>query len=606
MRVVLFCQNAYAYGILAPIRTILQEQKHHYLWYISEKLLNDFPFKEENYTVSILDLQLYGSDVIFVPGNEVPYFIRGLKVQIFHGLAGEKKGHFRIRHYFDLYLTQGPYFTAKFNELKKIHKDFEVIETGWPKLDVYSSEKNKYDFEKKAILEQFKTDRIILYAPTFSPSLTSAPFLLKEIKDLAVRTGSVVYIKFHDLMHEKWIAAYKKLADEIPNVIFKEDRNIVKCLLQADILISDTSSVIYEFILLDKPVISFRNISENVLWDNSNSYTDLYQKVLKNLESDPFAPERAYINMQFHPYQDGRSAQRMVDAAKDHIETHGVPEKRKLSLWRRLKINFTFGGPIKNPFQGKRLNKISAVLITYNEDIHINAVLENLKFADEIIVVDSHSTDGTIEKIRQHPNVTLILRPFVNYTDQKTFALEQATHDWVLFLDADERVPDNLRNEIMHTVNSGRPTADAYFFYRTFMFKNKILRFSGWQKDKNYRLFKKSKVHFTQDRIVHETLVVDGRSEILKNRLIHYSYKDYGDYKGKMIKYGKMKAVEELDKDYAPNLYHFIIRPLYKFLNHYIFRLGILDGKKGIIICYLNALGVYSRYKELKRLRSKQ
>src|SRR5690606_12410605 len=191
---------------------------------------------------------------------------------------------------------------------------------------------------------------------------------------------------------------------------------------------------------------------------NSNSYTDLYKKVLKNLESAPYASERTYIKMQLHPYQDGRSAQRMVDAAKDHIKTHGVPEKRKLSLWRRLKINFTFGRPIKNPFQGERINRISAVLITFNEDIHINAVLENLKFADEIIVVDSHSTDGTIEKIRQHPNVTLILRPFVNYTDQKTFALEQATHDWVLFLDADERVPDNLRNEIMHTVNSGRPT----------------------------------------------------------------------------------------------------------------------------------------------------
>lgn len=604
MRTILFCQNVLDYDVLTPIKDVLQREKHHYLWYIPEKLLDGFPFKEENYTVSVLDLQLYGSDAIFVPGNEVPYFIRGLKIQIFHGLAGEKKGHFRIRHYFDLYLTQGPYFTQKFNELKKIHKNFEVIETGWPKLDIFSSEKNKYDFEKKAILDQFDTDKIILYAPTFSPSLTSAPFLLKEIKNLAERTGYVVFIKFHDLMHEKWIEAYKKLADEIPNVIFKEDKNIVKCLLQADILISDTSSVIYEFILLDKPVISFRNISKNVLWDNSISYTDLYKKVLKNLQSDPFATERTYINMQFHPYRDGQSAQRMIDTAKDFIKTHGVPEKRELSWDRRFKINSTYGKPIKDPFQGEIINKISAVLITFNEDMHINAVLENLKFADEIIVVDSNSTDGTIAKIRQHPDVTLILRPFVNYTDQKTFALEQATHDWVLFLDADERVPDDLRDEIMHTVNSDQSTADAYFFYRTFMFKNKILRFSGWQRDKNYRLFKKNRVHFTQDRIVHETLVVDGKSDILKNRLIHYSYKDYEDYKGKMIKYGRMKAIEELDKDYDPNLYHFIFRPFYKFLNHYIFRLGILDGKKGITICYLNALGVYSRYKELKRLRS--
>jgi len=417
MRIILFCQNTYAFGILAPIRDVLLEQKHHYLWYIPEKLLNDFPFKEENYTVSILDLQLYGSDAIFVPGNEVPYFIRGLKIQIFHGWAGTKKGRIGIKHYFDLYLTQGPYFTKKFKELKKIHKNFEVIETGWPKLDIFSRERNKYDFEKKAILEQFKTDKIILYAPTFSPSSTSAPFLLKEIKHLAEQTGYVIFIKFHDLMDKKWIEAYKKLADEIPNIVFKEDTNIVKYLLQADILISDTSSVIYECILLDKPVITFRNISKNALWDNSSSYTGLYKKVLKNLQSDPFATERAYINMHFHPYRDGRSAQRMVDSVKDFIKTHGVPERRELSWGRRFKINSTYGKPMKDPFQGERTNKISAVLITFNENMHIDAVLENLKFADEIIVVDSNSTDGTIAKIRQRPDVTLILRPFVNYTD---------------------------------------------------------------------------------------------------------------------------------------------------------------------------------------------
>ncbi|MCM4165608.1 MULTISPECIES: CDP-glycerol glycerophosphotransferase family protein [unclassified Arenibacter] len=604
MKVILFCQNAYAFGILVPIRDVLIEQGHGFLWYISGKLLDNFPYKDDNYTLSTLDLQRYESDAIFVPGNEVPYYIRGLKVQVFHGLAGEKKGHFRIRHYFDLYLTQGPYFTDKFNELKKVHKNFDVIETGWPKLDVYSTEKNRYDFEKKAILQQFNTDKIVLFAPTFSPSLTSAPYLLKEIRNLAETTGYVVLIKFHDLMDQKWIKIYKRLSNEIRNVIFKEDKNIIKLLLQADILVSDTSSVIYEFILLNKPVITFKNISDRVLWDNSNSYTGLTEKVLDNFHSDAYAAERAYINMQFHPYQDGKSALRMVNAVKDYIEIHGVPQERKLSLARRLKINSIFGKPTKNPFVGEKTNKISAVLITYNEDIHINAVLENIKFADEIIVVDSFSKDGTIEKIEQHPHVKLIQRTFVNYTDQKSYALKQATHDWVLFLDADERVPDRLRNEILETINSSKPTADAYYFYRTFMFKDKVLHFSGWQSDKNYRLFRKSKVHFTEDRIVHETLVVDGPSGVLKNKLIHYSYKNYEDYRGKMIKYGQMKAVEEFKKDYDPNYYHFIIRPFYKFFNHYILRLGILDGKKGLIICYLNALGVYSRYKELKRLRN--
>lgn len=112
-------------------------------------------------------------------------------------------------------------------------------------------------------------------------------------------------------------------------------------------MISDTSSVIYEFILLDKPVISYKNIADKVLWDNSKSYTGLTQKVLDNFNLDPHAAERAYINMQFHPYQDGKSALRMVNAVKEYIEIHGVPEERKLSLARRLKIDSMFGKPTK-------------------------------------------------------------------------------------------------------------------------------------------------------------------------------------------------------------------------------------------------------------------
>ncbi len=604
MKVILFCQNAYAFGILSPIRDVLKEQGHPFLWYISDKIWKNFPFKEEAFTTRILDLQYFKSDAIFVPGNEVPYFLRGLKIQVFHGLAGEKKGHFRIRHYFDLYLTQGPFFTKKFEELKSKHQDFEVIETGWPKLDVFSTNKDKYVYEKNAILEKYNTDKIVLYAPTFSPSLTSAPYLVHEIKQLALSTGYVIFIKFHDLMYDRWIDAYKELAKEIPNIIFKEDKNIIKFLLQADILISDTSSVIYEFILLDKPVISFKNIASNVLWDNSKHYSGLTERVLDNLNSDKLAPERAYINMQFHPYRDGKSAQRMVEAALHYIGTHGVPEQRQLSVSRKLKIQSIFGKPTPAIFQGPLKTKLSVLLITYNEILHIDAVLENIKFADEIIVVDSFSTDGTVDRIKEHIKVKLIQRPFKNYTDQKAFALEQASNDWILFLDADERVTDSLKNEILQTINADTAiTAAAYFFYRTFMFKNKILRYSGWQSDKNYRLFRKSKVHFTEDRIVHETLVVNGKSDVLKHKLIHYSYKNYEDYRGKMIKYGQMKAQEEFKKDYDPNPYHFVFRPMYKFFNHYILRLGILDGKKGFIICYLNALGVYARYKELRRLR---
>ena len=96
MKCVLFCQNNYAFGILEPIKTYLNDNGHEYIWYVNPKIIQDYPYKNETHTSSIGELMAYQSDAIFVPGNEVPHYLRGLKVQVFHGLAGEKKGHFSL------------------------------------------------------------------------------------------------------------------------------------------------------------------------------------------------------------------------------------------------------------------------------------------------------------------------------------------------------------------------------------------------------------------------------------------------------------------------------------------------------------------------------
>ena len=138
------------------------------------------------------------------------------------------------------------------------------------------------------------------------------------------------------------IRKYRQLGSEKKNIILVEDPNIVKYLLMADLLISDTSSVVYEFLLLDKPVITFGSNSETKVWEDSREYKGLSEMVARNLKQDPYREERKQVIASYHPYQDGRSAYRMVEAVKDYIARNGVPERRKLPILRRRKINRMF------------------------------------------------------------------------------------------------------------------------------------------------------------------------------------------------------------------------------------------------------------------------
>ncbi len=254
---------------------------------------------------------------------------------------------------------------------------------------------------------------------------------------------------------------------------------------------------------------------------------------------------------------------------------------------------------------GLQRTKITALVITFNEIGYIENCLKSIEFADEIIVVDSYSTDGTYEYLLAQPKVRVIQHPFKNYTAQKSFTLNQASNDWVIFVDADEVVTPELKTEIITTVNSSTSHA-AFWFRRKFMFQQKRLRFSGWQTDKNYRLFRKSKVNFSDKRIVHETLVVDGTSTTLKKQLTHYCYRDFANYKHKMLLYGRLKAKEAILKGKRFSLFMLLAKPTFTFTYNFFIRLGFLDGIRGIKVCYLNARGDWERYLELRRLEQEQ
>jgi len=247
--------------------------------------------------------------------------------------------------------------------------------------------------------------------------------------------------------------------------------------------------------------------------------------------------------------------------------------------------------------------KLSVLIITLNEERYIKSLLEDIDFADEVLVVDSFSTDKTVSIIQSFPNVKLIQNQFVNYTVQRNFALDKAQNSWILFIDADEKLDAKLKSEILNTIND-KNAASAYLVHRTFMFKNKKLYFSGWQTDKIFRLFNKTKCRYTEDRMVHEKLIVHGKIGTLKNKIIHFSYTSFRDYKAKMHQYGVLKANEKIKKGQRSSYILMIFHPVYTFLYQYLIRLGFLDGAKGITICYLKAYSIFIRYKELFSLTS--
>ena len=343
MKTTLFCKNPYAFGILKPLNDELINKNHPVIWYVPEDILGKFPFKNEcNYTSNIQDIHDFNNDVIIVPGNEVPHYLRGIKVQIFHGLAGEKKGHFRIRKYFDLYLTQGPYFTNRFKKSAEKHKDFDVIETGWSKLDQLFLQKESYNPEKQELLKEHGAKRIILYAPTFSPSLTSTIALKNEIFNLANK-DNLLLIKFHDLMAKKVVRNYEKICKKTANTKIVTDNNIIKYLILSDLMISDTSSVIYEFLLLDKPVITFKSNSKNVKWENISDPSKLLSTVNEVLQIDKNKEDRKWIIDNYHPYTDGLSSKRIIETLEKYIQTNPIPERRKIPWGRKRKMIKMFG-----------------------------------------------------------------------------------------------------------------------------------------------------------------------------------------------------------------------------------------------------------------------
>ncbi|WHF51232.1 glycosyltransferase family 2 protein [Chryseobacterium gotjawalense] len=243
--------------------------------------------------------------------------------------------------------------------------------------------------------------------------------------------------------------------------------------------------------------------------------------------------------------------------------------------------------------------RISGLIITFNEEKNIQEILDCFTFCDEIIVVDSFSTDKTVEIASRNPKVKIIQHQFEDFTKQRNIALDAAKNDWVIFLDGDERITPELQKEIISELNKS-DKKDAYYFYRKFYFGGKPVSFSGTQTDKNIRLFRRTKCRYTADKKVHETLEVQGTTGILKNKLIHYSFENFEQFKKKMLYYGLLKGSELTDKGKKYSIITHWGKVALKFMKTYFLKLGFLDGITGLKISYLQSLYVSETYRTLK------
>lgn len=346
MKIALFCENRYAIDILEPLyEEALLQAVHEVLWYIHAPKIKDFKLPDgAQWTHSIQELYNFGPHAIFVPGNIVPYYLPGVKIQVFHGYAAEKKDHWVIRRYFDTYFTQGPYFTSHFDALSYRYGDFEVRETGWTKQDWIFNHLHDYDAQKASLLAQSGKSRIVLYAPTFSPKLTSLPYIKPALEQLCQKEDILLILKFHPLTAEQWTQEYSEWAQTKENVIYvNAGHNITTYQMMSDLMISDTSSSVYEFLLLDRPVVTFRTIAKDIYWENVESVDSLVGAYERALSDESATARRRWVRDNYDPHLDGLCCRRMIAMAQDYIDRHGVPVERKLNLWRKYASIKTFG-----------------------------------------------------------------------------------------------------------------------------------------------------------------------------------------------------------------------------------------------------------------------
>jgi glycosyltransferase involved in cell wall biosynthesis len=247
--------------------------------------------------------------------------------------------------------------------------------------------------------------------------------------------------------------------------------------------------------------------------------------------------------------------------------------------------------------------KISATVITLNEERNIEAALRSLEWADEIVVVDCESTDSTIEIARRFTD-RIHVRKWPGYSAQKSFAAEQASHDWVFNLDADERVSDRLSEEIQQLKAGRNPNHAAFEMPRRAFYLGRWIKHCGWYPDYKIRLYDR-KVGGWRGDFVHESVQTSGKVGRLTGEILHYTIRSASEHQLRMDRYTTLAAEEMFARGKRASAMQILVSPIATFVKSYFFRLGFLDGIPGLAISYFAGHYAFLRTLKLWEMRRK-